>query len=527
MNNKYIKHIVNLLFPCLIFAVITGFFSAIYITGFKLLAEWVIHLSLTAYDFVRNNPEWLPLLILAVAIIGLIASLILCHSHTCRGGGIPTSIAAIRGIVNFKWLAAIILLPISSSLTFLAGLPLGTEGPCVQLGTAIGDGVIKCIGKEKYKGWHRYIMTGGASAGFSIATSAPISAIVFSMEELHKHFSPLLLSVVSVSVLTAQATTQLLASFGIGSVVFFHMPQIESLAPALLFAPLLVGLVSGVGSMFFTKLYHIVDQFMYAILKRVTKLIVIPILFVLISIVGFFFADSLGAGHSLVEALFESRSAWYVLILVFLIRAIGMTVSNTSGATGGIFLPTLAFGALLGALCGNIMIKLGWIGSEHYILMVILGVSAFLGATSRIPLTACVFCVEALGGINNILPIVIATTFALLTVEISGLEDLTDTVIHSKLNKLARGKQPHDIKVPLTVAKDSFVIGKELRDVLWPNSCVVISFNRVDQTQINHTISEGDVITVRYSTYTPASTMDELHALVGEQSQDVISIMNP
>ena len=189
MHSRLYNRITNLFVPCLIFSAITGFFTAIITTVFKLLAEYVIHLSTSAYAAVREDPIWLPILVAAAAALGLAAALILSISHSCRGGGIPTSVAAIRGIFSFKWVGAILLLPISALLTFLAGLPLGTEGPCVQMGTAVGDGVISHIGGKKHKGWRRYIMTGGASAGFSIATASPISAIMFSIEELHKRFS--------------------------------------------------------------------------------------------------------------------------------------------------------------------------------------------------------------------------------------------------------------------------------------------------------------------------------------------------
>ena len=527
MHNRLYNHIKNLLLPCLVFSALTGFFSAIIVTAFKILAEWVIHLSASVYDTVRENPEWLPLLILGAATIGLASSILLSIAHNCRGGGIPTSIAAIRGIFSFKWVASIILLPISALLTFMAGLPLGTEGPCVQMGTAVGDGVVKCIGKKKHGGWRRYAMTGGASAGFSIATMSPISAIIFAMEELHKHFAPLILSVAAISVMTAQITVRALASLGIGGTEFFTVPEIPGISPAQFFAPLIVGAAAGIAAILFTRLYHLVRDLMNLILKKLSTKIVFPLLFALIGIVGFFISDALGTGHSLVDNLFSPATLWYVLILVFLVRAVGMTLSNTSGATGGIFLPTLAFGAIIGALCGKVMIRLEWIGAEHYLLMVILGIAAFLGATSRIPLTACVFAIEALGGINNTVSIVIATVVALLIIEASGYEDLTDTIIEARVHKITAGKTAVTVEVPLIVAADSFVVGKELYDVLWPNSCVVISFKRTEHRADKLGISEGDIITVRYITHDPASTIGELSAIVGEQSEKTLMLMDP
>ena len=506
-------------------AALTGFFSALAITAFKIAAEDAVHLSAYIYSSVRNDARWMPLLILAAALIGLIASLILSRTHSGRGGGIPTSVAAIRGLISYKWTASVLLVPVASFLTFLAGLPLGTEGPCVQMGTGIGDGVSKIFGRGKNKGWRRYIMTAGASAGFSIATVSPLSAIIFAMEELHRRFSPLILSIAAVAVVTAQVTIRALAACGIGAAEFLHVPVMGALDLRLIFAPVIVGAVCGGCSILFTRFYRVVDKLMHRILKRLRIRIAFPIIFSLMAIIGFFLAEALGSGHSLVDSLFTEGGVWYMLLIIFLVRTLGMMVSNTAGVTGGIFLPTIAFGGIIGALCANAMISLGWISSDHYLLMVVLGITAFLGATSHIPLTACIFAVEALGGINNLLPIIIASAISFIIVEASGTEDFTHTVIHAKLHKITKGKKATTVVVPLTVARGSFVIGKEISDVLWPNSCVVVSFIRAVGTRDSAVICEGDSILMRYTTYDTKETADELLDLVGEQSDSTLRLM--
>lgn len=526
MHNRLLSHIKNLLLPCLVFSMAAGFLSAILVTAFKLAAESVIHISTVFYGVVRQNPVWIPVLVIGAAAIGLIASFVLSLSHSCRGGGIPTAVAAIRGIVSFKWIASIFGLPLSALLTFFGGLPLGTEGPCVQMGTAIGDGVVKCFGSKKYKGWRRYIMTGGACAGFSIATSSPITAILFSIEELHKHFSPLVLTISSISVMSAQIAVQILASFGIGSGRLFHLSEIGAIPLRLLFVPLIIGIVCGGCSILFTRLYHLIDKLMHRLLKKVSVKVVFPVLFCFVSLIGFFLPETLGTGHSLVDTLFGTQIVWYLLITIFLIRSIFMMVSNTSGATGGVFLPTLAFGGLIGSLCAKGMIALGWIESDFYMLVVVLGIAAFLGATSRIPITACVFAMEALGGINNVLAIIIATTAAFLVVELSGLEDFTDTIIEAKTRSIHKGKAPMVIETSLTVNEDSLAVGKELRDILWPNSCVVTSFERARENYGKAGIAPGDAITVHYKTYNPAQTAEEFRLLVGDQSEQINRIMH-
>lgn len=520
-------HIKNLLLPCLCFSLLAGFLSALAVTAFKLAAEFTVNLSTGIYSAVRENPIFLPLLLIGAAAIGLLSSYILSLSHSCKGGGIPTAVTAIRGIVSFKWLASITVLPFAALLTFLCGVPLGTEGPCVQMGTAIGDGVVSTLGSDKHRSWRRYIMTAGASSGFAVATSSPIAAILFSIEELHKHFSPLLLTVTSISVVTAQLTVEALALFGIGTIELFELQNIPTLDLHLVFAPLIIGLICGISSILFTRTYHLIDGIMRKTLKKCSTKILFPAIFAAISAVGFLISETLGSGHSLVESLLEAKGAWYMLILVFLIRAVGMMSANTASATGGVFLPTISFGAIIGSLCAQAMISIGLIGEEHYTLMVVLGITAFLAATSRIPLTACVFAVEALSGGGNILALILATTVSLMAVEVSGLEDFTDTLIESKMHSISKGKKPIAVSVPLTVAKDSFVIGKEIRDILWPNSCVVISFERASGNHESAAISESDVITVRYLTHTPSVSADEFKALVGEQSDEINVIMDP
>jgi H+/Cl- antiporter ClcA len=486
----------------------------------------VVRQSVYLYSFVRSNPLYLPLLLLGAALLGLAASRILSRSRSCRGGGIPTSVTAIRGIVSFRWVAGVFILPFSALLTFLCGIPLGTEGPCVQMGTAVGNSVVSTVGSKKQTGWKRYIMTGGASAGFSVATSSPITAIIFSMEELHKHFSPLLLTVASLSVISAQLTAELLSLLGLGSLGLFEIPALSAMETKLFFVPLLVGLICGIVSILFTRLYRSVDRLVHAVRSKLPIQIVFPILFTVIAAIGFFFADALGTGHGLAERLLRAETLWYLLLFTFLIRMLIMMVSNTAGATGGIFLPTIAFGAIIGSLTASGLIALGWINPEHYTLIVVLGITAFLGATSRIPITACVFALEALGGIHNVLSVIAATTVALLTVEMSGLEDFTDTVIQSKINAIHRGQKPTVIQVPLTVRPDSFVLGKEMRDILWPNACSIVSFERAPENRGTVGIGEGDIITVHYETYHPDVASEEFRILVGEQSEEIQRIMN-
>ncbi len=518
MNNRFCSYLKNVFLPCLAFSVTAGFISAILITVFKWAAKEIMDLSAVLYGWGRVHPIAIGLFVLGAAAVGLLASFLLSRSRSCRGGGIPTAVAAVRGIVDFNWIAGVFVLPFSALLTFLCGLPLGTEGPCVQMGTAIGDGVVKCLGRKTDQGWRRYVMTGGASAGFSIATSSPVAAVLFSIEELHRRFSPMLLTVTALSVITAQITVRLLAFWGLGTVTLFDLPVLDTVSPKQFFVPILVGLICGGCSILFTRFYHLVGRKVHAVLKKVPEKVMFPLLFTCVSAVGIFMPNVLGTGHALVEEFSRTQTMWYLLAAVFLIRAIAMMISNTAGVTGGIFLPTLAFGAIIGSLCGEGMIALGWIGTDVYPLVVVLGITAFLGSTSHIPLTAGAFAVETLGGIRNIPSVILAVMIAFLVVKVSGTKDFTDAVVEAKLRSIRKGKKTTTHTVSLIVKPNAFVIGKELRDILWPGCCTVVSFERARNDNTKGRIDEGDILTICYTTSDPTRTAEELAALVGNQT---------
>ena len=523
MRAQRSRYIRNFLFPCLYFSAITGIATAFLVFLLKIAASAVISASSDIYAAVRLQPIWLPVLILGAALLGLMASLILSAAPSCVGGGIPTALSALRGITNFSWIKSIILLPISALMTFFCGIPLGNEGPCVQMGTAVGMGTVRLFGKKK--GWRRYIMTGGASAGFSVATGAPITGIIFAMEEAHRRFSPMLFTVASMSVIFSQITARLLSYVFNVPTALFDISVVHTLPSIHLWVSAVVGLVCGLVSIVFTFAYKKCDKMVKETLNKLPNALKFPLIFAFIALIGFFSAELLGSGHELTEHLMSGEGIWYMTIIIFLARALLLMIANTAGVTGGIFVPTLAFGAMLGSLCAEGLVAFGLIGAEHRILIITLGMVSFLGASSKIPLTASFFALETFFGVNNILPVIIGVTVAFLVTETSRADDFGSTVIKAKAEKRQKGKTAHTVEVALTARPDSFVIGKERTDILWPANCVLLTHHKEQSQRASSTISIGDVFLLHYVTYDPAATADELEALLGEQSEETRKIM--
>ena len=202
---QYKSYFVNLIFPALIFGSITGVLTSLVVTLFKLCAKFVVEFSKKGYEFIGERLYLIPVgLIVLFGLAIFLSAVYKVHKNLC-GGGIPASIAFLRGIVTFKWLRNVIGTFLLSLVSFLVGVPLGTEGPSVQIGTAIGRGSVYTLAR-KHKAWDRYSMTGGACAGFSVATGAPISGIMFAIEEAHQRISPMIVIVASTSVLFSRIT---------------------------------------------------------------------------------------------------------------------------------------------------------------------------------------------------------------------------------------------------------------------------------------------------------------------------------
>jgi H+/Cl- antiporter ClcA len=234
--------------------IVTGIFTGALIFAFKYAASFLINLSNQIYSFARQNPLFILPIAAGFSLLGLLLALLLKYAPDCKGGGIPTSIAILRGLISFSWVKSIFCLFAGAMMTYLGGVPLGNEGPSVQMGTAVGKGTLKLL-SPKRRAWDRYLMTGGACAGFACATGAPISGILFSYEEAHRRFSPLIFTVASVTVISGVYTTKLLCQLSGMHFLLFELPEMPVMPLRLIWCAALVGLVSGLSAAGFLKLY--------------------------------------------------------------------------------------------------------------------------------------------------------------------------------------------------------------------------------------------------------------------------------
>ena len=515
-------HKIHSVISCVLFPAIVGVLTGALIFLFKITSSKVMHLSESIYAAVRENPKYLPLLILGVTAVGLIASFLLKYAKECRGGGIPTAIASIRGLIPMQWLQGLFGLFLSSMFTYIAGVPLGNEGPSVQMGAAVGKATSDIGIRKNKRAWERYMMTGGACSGFAIATGAPISGIIFALEEAHRRFSPAIFMVASISVLTGSITQRALSTAFNVSTSLFNLTIDNILPLKSIWISAIIGVVCGLCAILFTHMYNVVRSVSERSKIKLPFMLKMTLIFTTVAIFGFISADFIGSGHSLIDKILERESIWYVILFAFVIRGALLIFSNTQGISGGIFIPTLAFGAIIAALVAEIFISTGLISEEYHSILIVIGMTSFLSASSRIPLTALIFAAEALCVTYNILPVAVGIIIAYFVAEASGKESYTDTVIETRTEAAHEDRLAVIVDSNMTVQPGAFATHMELRDIIWPPTCVILSISKKHSVIHEHQskIEEGDTLHIHYRTYNTKETQRALYDILGEQPKD-------
>ena len=520
-RKNYSTHLTQVLIPCFLLSSVTGIITGIIIYLFRISAAFVIEKSDALYSIVRNKPVLLPLLLLGAALLGAISYALFKLFPACRGGDAQTTILALRGFTPLKWFSNTVILFISALITYFAGVPLGEEGTSVQLGAGVGKGMVKLFSSKKRsaRAWDRYIMTGGACGGFAAATCSPLTAILFAFDEAHRRFSPMIFMAAATATLSSWGVMQLLCQLTNVEPRLFVLDTPNILPLKYLWAPIVVGVLCGILAIIFAKGYTAVDNLLEKTLGRIPRLVKLISAFVIIALFGFFSAETVGSGHNIIHHLMEGHApVWYMLLLYLVIRSVVFLFISSLEIVGGLSVPAMAVGAMVGALCAKALSAMNVFPAEYSPVLVVVGVCAFLGATNRAPLNAMTFGCEALFGFTNFISIAIGVAFSFIIIEPLGVTAFSDIVIEDKIHTAYHGKEMHVVDAHFTARSAAFITGKEVRDILWPANCAVLS---VDKKNPEHTVIEtGDVLHIRYRTDDPEESYKIIESIVGRQKGD-------
>ncbi|MDP4128182.1 MAG: H(+)/Cl(-) exchange transporter ClcA [Bacillota bacterium] len=449
------------------------------------------------YHNLSQRPLLIPIWLGATVLIGYVVGLMVKYEPMISGSGIPQVEGVLLRKLDMKWWKVIIGKFIGGVLVIGSGLSLGREGPSVQLGAAVGQGFSNVFKRIKIE--EKYLITSGASAGLAAAFNAPLAGVMFALEEVHKNFSPLVL----LSALSAALSADFVSSQFFGLKPVFHFENLIVLPLRSYAAILVLGVVVGVLGAAFNKML-LGTQTLYARQKWLSKRfwIIIPLL---ISVVlGFSLPRVLGGGHELIESLVAPGNFTLKILLVLLVTKFLFTMASFgSGAPGGIFLPLLAIGAVIGNIYGVLMVDLFHFDSHFIINFIILAMTGYFTAVVRAPITGTILITEMTGTFSHLLSLALVSIVAYMVADLLGSKPVYESLLDRILRKQGEGVVPGDEGtksiLEFAVCMGSTLDGKQIKDVKWPAHCLLVSVKRGNEEIIpkgDTTIYPGDYLIV-------------------------------
>ncbi len=465
-----------------------GVLAGLLVVFYRYSLEKAMGVLSEVYRTLSMRPNLLPVWIGILALIAFVVGKLVKYEPMISGSGIPQVEGVLLGKLKMSWWKVIIGKFIGGVLSIGSGLSLGREGPSVQLGSVIGQGFSKVFKRIKLE--EKYLITSGASAGLAAAFNAPLAGVMFALEEVHKNFSPLVL----LSAVSAALSADYVSSGFFGLEPVFDLKNLTVLPLKYYFYLIILGGILGAMGVVFNKTL-LRTQDLYNRIKGLPKeyRILIP-LFLSVPL-GFFLPQVLGGGHELIQSVINARNATVAsLLLVLVIKFLFTMISYGSGAPGGIFLPLLSIGALIGSVYGYGLVNLFHFDKSIIGTFIILAMAGFFTAIVRAPITGTILITEMTGTFNQLLPIAMVSITAYIVADLLGskpiYESLLEKILHKQDPEMSVGSNKHKTILEFAICMGSVLDGKEIKMVKWPSHCLLVAVKRGEQ----EIIPKGDTV---------------------------------
>jgi chloride channel protein, CIC family len=388
----------------LILSVFIGIFSGLAVVCFRLAIDWM-HLALLGP--LPQTHSWR--LFAVPALAGLVVAALVLHVFpTIRGSGVNQTKAALyifNGFIPFRTAVGKF---ICAGIAIGSGQSLGPEDPSLQIGAGIASALGRQlqISREKL----RLMAPVGAAAGLAAAFNAPISAVLFVIEEVIGRWSAGILG----SVVLSAVSSVVIVRWFLGSEPLFRIPITTFKRPTELVAYAVLGIVGGLASVAFAKAIGYFRPRLKS-LPRWTQYFQPAVAGLLVGLIAFLgFPQVMGAGYDSMDQAMHGQYAWKLLAILALLKILATTVSFVSGTPGGMFAPTLFIGAMLGGAVGDIerFYFPHLTGSTGTYVLV--GMGVLFAGFLRVPMTSVFMVLEVSGNYEIIVPVIVANTFSYL-----------------------------------------------------------------------------------------------------------------
>jgi chloride channel protein, CIC family len=442
------------------------------------LVALLFRAALTGADALRNGmivwaqrmPYWgwiFPILFGAVGA-GISVAVTRRFAPEASGSGIPHLEAVLHRFRKLEWKRILPVKFFGGILSIGSGMALGREGPTVQMGGAVGDAISKWLKVPTRE--RLTLISAGAGAGLAAAFNAPLSGLIFVLEEVRRDFQPMVFGAVFIAAAIADIVVRIGAGqFPVFTVPSYPMPPLTALP---IFA--LLGVAAGLLGVLFNRGLLTAIR-LYARLPGRFALPAAAITGGLIGLVGWFSPIMVGSGNSLAESILKGDMLLAAIPLFFGMRFLLTTSSYGSGAPGGIFAPLLVLGALIGLAIGQIAHNLAPAIVPIPAVFAVVGMAAYFAAIVRAPLTGIMLIVEMTGNYSQMLPLLVACFCAYGVAEF-----LKDLPIYEALleRDLKRSGEKFFLEKPavmeFTIQTDAPFAGRDVRSLGLPAGCILV-----------------------------------------------------
>jgi H+/Cl- antiporter ClcA len=404
-------------------SLVVGLLVGVIVSAFRLAVSFAEQTAFSLYDYVGSHPGLIVPLILALALAGLGIGWLIKAVPLVAGSGIPQIRGVITGRLQGSWWQILLGKFIGGSVVTLAGLSLGREGPAVQLGGCVGQGIGEKFAASPEE--HKLLIAGGAGAGLGVALAAPLAGMAFALEEMYRTFSPRFL----VCALTAAISAQFISHniFGVAPLFDFSLTQALPFGDYWLLLPL--GIVIGLAGVAY-NIILVRSQRLYKGCRQLPRLGRPVLPFVLAGAVGLTLPDALGGGEIIIGQLDLSLPFSYLLLLLA-VKFVFFVICFDSGAPGGNLFPILVLGAMLGAVCGYLSVNYLGLAPALYANIVILAMAGYFAAIARTPITAVLLAVEVTGSLPQALSLAVVVVISYAVAELLRCRPIYDSLLES------------------------------------------------------------------------------------------------
>jgi len=167
--------------------IVVGLLTGILVTVYRLTISIAEDLSLAVYAYLKSHPTLIPFWFIALIIFAIFVGFLIKKNPLIGGSGVPQAKGVIFGYFQGSPISIIISKFIGRTIAIFSGLSLDCCGPSAQMGACIG----KKLSRDKQE--KPALMASGATAGLAADFNAPVSGVLFSVEELLGRFSPIIL----------------------------------------------------------------------------------------------------------------------------------------------------------------------------------------------------------------------------------------------------------------------------------------------------------------------------------------------